>query len=107
MQANSRMLGTVLKHCTATALVAVAVASCSNRAEPLLCVRVALCAGADVSLELPTIVVCGQQSAGKSSVVEVRTGLALSTAGSRHQEHSMLWQTQAGCAVACHHQPPR
>jgi hypothetical protein len=27
--------------------------------------------GADVALELPTIVVCGQQSAGKSSVVEV------------------------------------
>lgn len=28
-------------------------------------------AGADVALDLPTIVVCGQQSAGKSSVVEV------------------------------------
>jgi hypothetical protein len=28
--------------------------------------------GADVALELPTIVVCGQQSARKSSVVEVR-----------------------------------
>jgi len=37
----------------------------------LLCAAV----GADVSLELPTIVVCGQQSAGKSSVVEVRVSV--------------------------------
>jgi hypothetical protein len=28
--------------------------------------------GVDVALELPTVIVCGQQSAGKSSVVEVR-----------------------------------
>lgn len=47
----------------------------------LLVVLVGICAGADVSLELPTIVVCGQQSAGKSSVVEVRAGVAHSSVG--------------------------
>jgi hypothetical protein len=78
----------------------------SCRADPLLLVRVDLCAGADVSLELPTIVVCGQQSAGKSSVVEVRTGLALSVSGSRHEHRACEpRQTRAGCADARHHQP--
>jgi hypothetical protein len=37
--------------------------------------------GADVALELPTIVVCGQQSAGKSSVVEVRCSFILQQRG--------------------------
>lgn len=35
--------------------------------------------GADVALELPTIVVCGQQSAGKSSVVEVSSASTFSS----------------------------
>jgi hypothetical protein len=33
--------------------------------------------GADVLLDLPTVVVCGQQSAGKSSVVEVSRSIGV------------------------------
>jgi hypothetical protein len=63
----------------------------------VLCCAVLCVSGADVSLELPTIVVCGQQSAGKSSVVEVRVMAAagdaaarIATTGPSHEHHALL-----------------
>lgn len=57
--------------------------------------------GADVALELPTIVVCGQQSAGKSSVVEVSTTTSYYPSMLEGNTHQCRVNQARACEVSC------